>query len=299
MLRDVVGTITVDLTFNRFSPSLSRDLMLRDGSNVPSIRAGAGPSFLQVTEPTDIYIRVASLEGYNGDPYDLTWQIGPVLTQATARNFVIEEDPFEAGPGNDRREDAVAVYESSGRIESVLTDDDWYRFDAGVGRVPRQPMGRTQNGVQAEVYDAAGTLLAAGLQPDLRTTLASEQTFFVRVFKPDGASDRAQTYSLRWSGTDTLPFEGSVAPDVPTGSDVYEQNNRPEDAYVLPGVSGRLSELRGLATATDVDWYRISSPNSETFSVTSSDTNARLNLEVRTLTGEILGGTTRIPQTSR
>ena len=94
----------------------------------------------------------------------------------------------------------------------------------------------------------------------------------------------------------TLLPELSVPPasTVVVEQDAYEDNDRIETAFGLATPVGVLSEVAGLATATDNDWYRVQA-GAGLFQaqLSSFSADGELNIEVYTGDGSYLGGNYR------
>ena len=84
-----------------------------------------------------------------------------------------------------------------------------------------------------------------------------------------------------------------VAGNVAAGqADAYEANETLETAYRLVSSGGALSDVRGLATATNPDWYVVNSPAAGTFraELRAVAADGELNIELYDAAGNYLTG---------
>ena len=207
------------------------------------------------------YLRVQTATGEPaGNTYDMTWNLpafddtpgilphddyGPINTRATAFDL--------PGDGGD-------LAQLNGVATS--TDGDWFRLAAPAGGVTftldHNP-GVSELGF--EIYDAGGGWLEGSYSRDAVQTLSTDvaaaygQTtdVYVFVFTIDG-NYVGNGYNLTWDTSLDLQFP---APD-PQGEDTYGAHGTRATAVGLPGGSGSLQQLGGIAYQTDGDdYYRL------------------------------------------
>ena len=104
-------------------------------------------------------------------------------------------------------------------------------------------------------------------------------------------------YSASPLSSTTLPNHLTAA--VVVSADAYEVNNAASTAHDLTTSEGSLSDVAGLATATDNDWYRVRAGEGRfEAELQSIATEGELNLQVFTADGELLGGNYRVEDDS-
>lgn len=184
----------------------------------------------------DYYIEVTGAN--SGNYYDLIWSVEV-------------DDPYE------ENDSAGAPYDLSASEDSPLSaglglgkqyDEDWFSITTPPGdislKVVIDGFEDLEGNLDLQIYDASGDSL--GLADDgvnseeLSVPIdPAGETVKVRVF----GEDKGNAYDLVWSTSTT---------------DLYEENDFVEDFYDLSGSEGKwLSEVNGVATQSDDDWYQI------------------------------------------
>lgn len=201
----------------------------------------AGPVTLSLVAGGVYFIGVTNQTGTPGGDY--TWSVnGPPV-----------DDAFE---NNDTQASAFNL----GALTSIrilnglrmFDDADWYRFStsqtAGATALVRLHFLTAEGDLNLELYDAAGTRLAAGVGQDGQEVLAlaglAKGTYFLRVFGADGA----------WNGNYNLLIN---PPSATPGDDAFEDNDTQATAFDL-GTAVRTRTLSSLKMTDAADWFRFS-----------------------------------------
>ena len=221
----------------------SRGFRLTD----PSPISGQGTfRFRNLAADSDVYY-VLITGNDTGANYDFSW-VSFIAVEG--------EDFYEE---NDTLETAFDLSNRSAQFLSRISgvgfqaDEDWYKIRSETGDEVIDVLlqsDQAQGNLILELFDASGTPVAISdvttgdesIIFELPSLLAAD--YFIRV-----SGDNASTqYDLRW-----------VSRIIVT-DDNYEPNNTFLDAFIMPQVSGRLSELDGLGVQLDSDFYRFDAP---------------------------------------
>jgi hypothetical protein len=205
-----------------------------------------------------------------GNTYNLFW------------DYTLSEDAYEE---NDSLGDA---YDLTGHQKQLLTkldgpgvqvDEDWYRIESLASTVQlqvRTAFSHDAGDLDIEIYNAAGFLVARSttVTDDEAITLSSPAAgdYYVRVYYGNAGNE----YDLWWGAFSQEELDGIIP-------DAYEVDNSSDQATPLP-IHTPLTELSGLATQTDQDWFEIEiSEGSIGFLIECSFTHADGDIDIEVI----------------
>jgi len=182
---------------------------------------------------------------------------------------------------------------------ATATNSDWFQISAGQGTLNVELSSLASEGeLNVELYDRAGNLLTGNYRSEdtsaVSVDLDTDQDIFAFVYA-QGGNYQGNLYNLAWNSA-AAPSTPTINPDpqgdLPPGTpDFYEDNDVPDQAAILTGISGSLVFDQGRATATDNDWYAINAgAGNFSLELNSVAIDGELNVELYDTSGNLLGG---------
>lgn len=181
-----------------------------------------------------------------GDLYDFSWE-----------SFFLEEgeDLFEE---NDTRQTAYNLSGQEARLLTAIaefatqTDQDWYKIKTSEGDAAIQVKASLLEvgSIDVVLFEEDGTRINSMTvdTSDFQTleiSATASTTYYILV----EGSNLGLRYDLSWEARPNFQ------------DDAYEENDSSREAYQLPStLTGKLSDLEGLAVQSDYDWYKIDTP---------------------------------------
>jgi len=254
--------ILVDCRFTHAEGDIDISLYNPSGSFVAGSNTETDNEFISYPTAMGGTFYILVHYGNAGNTYDLWWD--DVKEDAYEENDTLETAWH---PGYDWERTWLSDINGNGN----QADDDWYRIDLDPGTDYVQVDCRfthADGDIDIALYDSSGALLAVSesITDDefIDQTVSSSGAYYIKVYK-DNAEN---TYNLWWN-------------DI--REDAYEENDTLETAW-HPGYGWEgtwLSEIAGLGTQTDADWYRIDvAPGSEQVQVDCQFTHAGGDIDI-------------------
>lgn len=260
----------VECTFDGSLGNIDLTLSRKDGPVLfRALDNGASETITwENPEPGQYAITITG--GQRGNSYNLFW------------DYTLSEDAYEE---NDTLAEA---YDLVGHQKQLLTkldgpgvqvDEDWYRIESLASTAQlqiRSAFSHDEGDIDIEIYNAAGFLVArsTSVTDDEAITLTSPAVgdYFVRVYYGNAGNE----YDLWWGAFSQQELDGSLP-------DAYEVDNLSGQATLLP-IHTPLTDLSGLATQIDQDWFEIEiSEGSTGFLVESSFTHAAGDIDIEVI----------------
>jgi len=244
--------VTVELVHDAAEGNI--DMTLFNSSEALAFREniGTGSETISWDDPKAGTYYIGLSGDYSETPYNLRWK--------TTRS----EDNYEE---NDSLSDADARFADAGGLvlperkwlnkvsgKGIQADEDWYRIDVGAGVSQLNIYAdfvHIAGDIDLELYDADGYIVGRAVSStddeSLVMNTPAAGVYYICVYFGNAGNE----YDLYW--------EALAADEIANiTEDNYEENDSLSQAYSLPLVDQQLlSEIDGLATMTDEDWYSL------------------------------------------
>jgi hypothetical protein len=241
--------LTVKCSLNAAEGALYLDVSRKDGPTVATTTGGSDLETIVIDNPTPGLYAVAVLGENRGNNYNLFWDV------------VLPEDNYEE---NDVRADAFDLTDYERKLLRKLNglgiqkDEDWYRIHAGSGTVELRATAIFTNAdgdIDMELYNEDGYLFSRAVSTDDNETIIYANPpvgdYFVRIYYGNEGNE----YDFSWAA-----LNAAEVARIRFGEDNYEENDTQSTAFVLSSDQPRLSNLDGLGSQADDDWFEITIP---------------------------------------
>ena len=241
--------LTVKCSLDASKGSLYLDVSRRNGPTVAATTGGSDLETIVLDNPTPGQYAIAVLGERRGNNYNLFWDV------------VLPEDNYEE---NDVRAEAFDLTGYERKLLRKLDglgiqkDEDWYHIYAGAGTVELRATATFTNAdgdIDMELYNADGYLFSRAVTTDDNETIIYENPpvgdYYVRLYYGNAGNE----YDFSWAA-----LNAAEVARIRFGEDNYEENDTQATAFVLSSDQPRLSNLDGLGSQADDDWFEIIIP---------------------------------------
>lgn len=241
--------LTVKCSLDASEGNIYLDLSRKDGPTVATSTGGSDLETIVLDDPTPGLYAVAVLGENVGNNYNLFWDV------------VLPEDNYEE---NDTRDEAFDLtgYERQllRKLDGygIQNDEDWYHIYAGIGTVELRATAtftHADGDIDMELYNEDGYLFSRAITTDDNETIIYENPpigdYYIRIYYGNAGNE----YDFSWAA-----LNEAEAARIRIGEDNYEENDTQATAFVLSADQPRLSNLDGLGSQADDDWFEITIP---------------------------------------
>ena len=251
------GQLLLSLASDSSAGNVDLTLSKKDGNKVFESLDGGDTESIIWNDPIPGAYAVTVTGDRVGNQYNLFWEV------------VLEDDAYEE---NDERAGAydLSAWERSWLRKldgpGVQRDEDWYKITvpANVAELDiRTNFNPLAGDIDLELYNANGYLIDRSIsQTDIESLTYSSPAsgdYYIQIHYENAGNE----YDLWWAAFTQEELDSFV-------EDGYESNNSFDGGYVLTDDQVWFTELLGLATQADDDWFEI----------TIEDDNAGLDVDV-------------------
>ncbi len=237
---------TVKCSLNAAEGSIYLDLSRKDGPTVATTTGGSDLETIVIDDPTPGQYAIAVLGENRGNNYNFFWDV------------VLEDDEYEENDTQGEAFDLSATERTWLRkVDGVgiQKDEDWYKVTVPENTAELQifaDFDHAAGDIDLELYNAGGYLIARSVSTtdDESITMALPESgeYYIQLHYGDAGNE----YDLWWAAFNSVELDA-----INNGQDAYEENDNQGAAYVLGSDQVWLSDLEGLATQSDDDWFQI------------------------------------------
>ncbi len=251
------GQLLLSLTSDSSAGNVDLTLSKKDGNKIFVSADGGDTESILWDDPVPGTYAVTVTGDRVGNQYNLFWEV------------VLEDDAYE------ENDELVEAYDLSAWERSwlrkldgpgVQRDEDWYKITvpANVAELDiRTNFNPLAGDIDLELYNANGYLIDRSIsQTDIESLTYSSPVsgdYYIQIHYENAGNE----YDLWWAAFTQEELDSFV-------EDAYELNNSLGGGYVLTDDQVWFTDLLGLATQTDDDWFEI----------TIEDDNAGLDVDV-------------------
>ena len=251
------GQLLLSLASDSSAGNVDLTLSKKDGNKIFVSADGGDTESILWDDPIAGSYAVTVTGDRIGNQYNLFWEV------------VLEDDAYEE---NDELAEAydLSAWERSWLRKldgpGVQRDEDWYKITvpANVAELDiRTNFNPLAGDIDLELYNANGYLIDRSIsQTDIESLTYSSPAsgdYYIQIHYENAGNE----YDLWWAAFTQEELDSVV-------EDAYEPNNSFDGGYVLTDDQVWFTDLLGLATQTDDDWFEI----------TIEDDNAGLDVDV-------------------
>jgi hypothetical protein len=278
------GQVIVDLTLDGSAGNMDLTLSHKDGAKIFTSTGGGDSERIIWNDPIPGSYAVTVTGDRRGNNYNLFWEV------------VLEDDNYEKNDNFEENDERAGAYDLSAwernwlrKLDGpgVQRDEDWYKITVPANTAEldiRTNFNPLAGDIDLELYNPNGFLVARSIsQTDIESLTYSSPAggdYYIQIHYENAGNE----YDLWWAAFTQEELDSFV-------EDGYESNNSFAGGYVLTDDQVWFTDLSGLATQTDDDWFEITIEDDNTgldVDVTFTHADGDIDVEVYDSIGSII-----------